>query len=139
MKLLIICFLEIALLVIFKSKTDTYLPQTDPLKESIARGSEIYTDFCMSCHLPNGKGVEKVYPPLAKSDYLMKNREESIRGIKYGQNGEITVNGKTYNSIMAALGLSDDEVADVMNYATNSWGNINDKIVTEDEVSKIKK
>ena len=69
----------------------------------------------------------------------MKNREASIKGIKYGQEGEIIVNGKKYNSNMAALGLSDDEVADVMNYITNSWGNKNDKMVTEDEVSKIKK
>ena len=69
----------------------------------------------------------------------MKKREESIRVIKYGQEGEIVVNGKTYNSNMAALGLSDDEVADVMNYITNSWGNKNNKIVTEAEVSSIKK
>uniref|UniRef100_UPI004048E596 c-type cytochrome n=1 Tax=Mariniflexile sp. TaxID=1979402 RepID=UPI004048E596 len=49
------------------------------------RGHGIYTDFCMSCHLPNGDGVESVYPPLANSDYLLKNREASIRGIKFGQ------------------------------------------------------
>lgn len=113
--------------------------QTDPLKESIQRGEEIYKDFCVSCHLPNGKGVEKVYPPLANSDYLAKNREASIRGIKYGQKGEIIVNEKTYNGYMAPMGLSNDEIADVMNYITNSWGNKNDKIVTEEEVSKIKK
>lgn len=113
--------------------------QNNVLGQSIERGNEIYTDFCMSCHLPNGEGVENVYPPLAKSDYLIKNREASIRGIKYGQEGEIVVNGKTYNSVMATLGLSDDEVADVMNYITNSWGNKNEKIVAEEEVSKIKK
>ncbi|MDD7886729.1 cytochrome c [Flavivirga sp. 57AJ16] len=113
--------------------------QTDPLKESIQRGHEIYTDFCVSCHLPNGKGVENVYPPLANSDYLIKNREASIRGIKYGQKNKIVVNGQTYNGYMAPMGLSDDEIADVMNYITNSWGNKNDKIVTEVEVSKIKK
>ncbi|GAA3624798.1 c-type cytochrome [Flavivirga jejuensis] len=114
-------------------------PPIDPLKESIQRGKEIYTDFCVSCHLPNGAGVEKVYPPLANSDYLIKNREASIKGIKYGQKGTIIVNGKTYNGNMVPMGLSDDEVADVMNYITNSWGNKNDKIVTEEEVSKIKK
>ena len=113
--------------------------QNDALKQSIERGGEIYTDFCMTCHLPNGEGVENIYPPLAKSDYLFNNREASIRGIKYGQQGEIVVNGKTYNSVMVAMGLSDDEVADVMNYITNSWGNKNDKIITEEEVSKIKK
>lgn len=137
MKLIVICLLVLSSLFVFNSKINSYTSQ-DPLKESIERGSEIYTDFCMSCHLPNGEGVENVYPPLAKSDYLMKNREASIKGIKYGQEGEIIVNGKTYNSTMAALGLSDDEVADVMNYITNSWGNKNDKIVTEAEVSSIK-
>tara|TARA_R110000868_G_scaffold382762_1_gene649405 strand:- start:988 stop:1404 length:417 start_codon:yes stop_codon:yes gene_type:complete len=138
MKLVVICLLALSSFFVCNPKTNSYTSQ-DPLQESIERGSEIYTDFCMSCHLPNGKGVENVYPPLAKSDYLMKKREESIRVIKYGQEGEIVVNGKTYNSNMAALGLSDDEVADVMNYITNSWGNKNNKIVTEAEVSSIKK
>lgn len=138
MKLIIAGTLALlSLVLVCSSQNNNY--QTDPLKKSIERGSEIYTDFCISCHLPNGNGVERIYPPLAKSDYLMKNREASIKGIKYGQEGEIIVNGKKYNSNMAALGLSDNEVADVMNYITNSWGNKNDKMVTEDEVSKIKK
>ena len=126
--------LFVTLSVIFTSNS-----QTNTLKASIERGEEIYTDFCVSCHLPNGKGVEKVYPPLANSDYLLKNREASIKGIKFGMSGEIVVNGKKYNNVMTPLGLSDDEIADVMNYISNSWGNKNDKIVTEAEVSKIKK
>jgi len=113
--------------------------QNDNLKASMERGSEIYTDFCISCHLPNGAGIEKIYPPLAKSDYLIINKEASIRAIKYGLNGEIIVNDEKYNNTMTSLGLSDDEVADVMNYISNSWGNKNDKLVTEEEVSKIKK
>lgn len=117
----------------------TTIKQNDPLKESIERGKAIYTDFCINCHLPSGLGQEKVYPPLANSDYLMNNREASIKGVKFGQEGKMVVNGKTYNNVMAPLGLSDDEVADVMNYITNSWGNTNDKMVTIEEVSKIKK
>lgn len=131
-------FFVITSLPLLNADKDNY-QQIDLLKESIKRGSDIYADFCVSCHLPNGEGVENVYPPLAKSDYLLKNREASISGIKYGQQKEIVVNGKTYNGYMAPLGLSDDEVADVMNYITNSWGNKNDKMVTEEEVSNIKK
>ena len=89
--------------------------------------------------MPSGEGVKGVFPPLAKSDYLFKNREASIRGIKFGQSGEIIVNGIKYNGVMAPMGLSDDEIADVMNYITNSWGNKNNNMVTEEEVSKIKK
>ena len=108
-------------------------------KIPIKRGKEVYTDMCVTCHLPNGEGVPKVYPPLAKSDYLMEKREASIRAIKYGIRGKIVVNDVQYRGIMANLGLYEDEVADVMNYITNSWGNENLKMITEEEVKKISK
>nr|MUH41091.1 cytochrome c [Zobellia laminariae] len=103
------------------------------------RGSEIYADFCVTCHLEEGEGIIGTFPPLAKSDYLAQNRETSIRGVKYGLQGEITVNGVTYNNIMTPLGLEDDEIADVMNYIMNSWGNFSDKTVTIEEVEAIEK
>ncbi|NAS29885.1 c-type cytochrome [Flavobacteriaceae bacterium R38] len=132
MKLFITSYLAVVSFVFFNV-------QQDPKKESIERGSLVYEDFCMTCHLASGEGLKATFPPLAKSDYLLNNREASIRGIKYGQKGEIVVNGEKYNSFMAPLGLSDDEVADVMNYILNSWGNSSDKLVTEEEVAKIKK
>ncbi|MGY5355670.1 c-type cytochrome [Wenyingzhuangia sp. IMCC45467] len=113
--------------------------QSDVLEASMERGKEIYTDFCITCHMPNGKGVKKVYPPLAESDFLAKNRKQSIKAIKYGLSGLITVNNIKYNGNMAPLGLTDDEVADVMNYISNSWGNKNEKIVTTKEVTQLKK
>lgn len=129
-----ITFLVVVVSTIFFKTT-----QNKTLQDSIKRGELVYQDFCVSCHLPNGEGVKNVYPPLAKSDYLIKNREASIHGIKYGQNGAIVVNGKTYNNVMPPMGLSDDEIADVMNYITNSWGNKNEKMITETEVNNIKK
>ncbi len=111
--------------------------QNPQLKKSIERGATVYEDFCMQCHLPDGKGVPQTYPPLDNSDYLMNKRKESIKAIKYGMSGEIIVNGKTYNTAMAPLGLTDAEVADVMNYITNAWSNKNLNMVTVNEVSKI--
>ncbi|SHJ41983.1 Cytochrome c [Arenibacter nanhaiticus] len=116
-----------------------FLFQDKELEESIKRGADIYTDFCVNCHISKGEGVEKTFPPLANSDYLLKKREESIRGIKYGQQGPIVVNGINYNGTMAPMGLEDQEIADVMNYILNSWGNKNKKLVTPEEVSKIEK
>ncbi len=107
------------------------------LMQSISRGEVIYNDLCITCHMANGKGVPKAFPPLAKSDYLEKKQIESIRSIKYGQKGEIVVNGITYNSVMAPLGLEDDEVADVMNYINNAWGNEYGSYVSKEQVSKI--
>ncbi|NNE78409.1 MAG: cytochrome c [Pricia sp.] len=103
------------------------------------RGSEIYADFCVTCHMANGEGVANTFPPLAESDYLMNNREASIHGVKYGQQGEIVVNGVTYNNVMAPMGLEDEEIADVMNYVMNSWGNTSKEMVTIEEVEAIQK
>ncbi len=113
--------------------------QDTKLKESIARGHEIYTDFCMQCHLPDGKGTPKIFPPLAGSDWLIHKRKESIRSIKYGLNGPIEVNGEPYDNAMTSLGLEDKEIADVMNYIMNSWGNTQNTMVTPEEVAKVKK
>ncbi|MCK0130856.1 cytochrome c [Flavobacteriaceae bacterium F08102] len=107
--------------------------------KSIERGEVIYEDFCMNCHMPNGEGVAGVYPPLAKSDYLVKNLEKSIYAVKFGLEGEVIVNGKTYNSVMAPLGLTDEEIADVMNYINTQWGNTTKKMLTAEEVARIKK
>lgn len=115
------------------------LAQETQLQQSIKRGKALYLDMCATCHLPNGEGVAKVYPPLAKSDYLMEKREASIKAVKYGLKGKIEVNGVAYKGMMENLGLYEDEVADVMNYITNSWGNKNDKMITEKEVLAISK
>ena len=131
-------FIILSFLVLTSCNSQSKQNPTE-FKNSIERGAEIYTDFCVTCHLPNGKGVPKVFPPLANADFLIKNREASIKAIKYGIKGKIKVNGKIYNGIMAKPGLDDDEVADVMNYINNSWGNKNSKIVTLPEVKNIKK
>jgi mono/diheme cytochrome c family protein len=107
------------------------------LKSSIKRGQLIYKDMCITCHLADGKGVHKVFPPLADSDYLRKNQNESIKGVKKGISGKITVNGETYNNVMTPLGLSNEEVADVLNYINNSWGNNIKNFVTPKKVSEL--
>lgn len=111
--------------------------QNNDLKASIVRGQELYNDLCITCHLANGEGVEGVFPPLANSDYLKNNQDSSIKALKYGMSGEITVNEVTYNGVMTSQGLSVEEVADVMNYINNSWGNKFGPEVTPEKVTKI--
>ena len=104
------------------------LAQEDSLQQSMKRGEAVYIAACASCHMPAGEGLESVFPPLAKTTYL-KNQQRAIGIILHGQEGEITVNGKKYNTPMAALPqLTDTEIADVLNYVSNSWGNKNPKI-----------
>tara|TARA_A100001011_G_scaffold156307_1_gene164794 strand:- start:351 stop:752 length:402 start_codon:yes stop_codon:yes gene_type:complete len=113
------------------------IQQSKPIKQSIVDGEEIYQDFCVQCHLGNGEGVLGIYPPLANSDYLFDDIERSIRNIKYGLSGPIIVNDQEYNSVMLNNGLDDEEVADVMNYILNNWGNKTDEIITEDRVAQV--
>lgn len=114
-------------------------PEQEQVSESYARGKEVYSDFCVTCHLPSGKGIPGNFPPLAGSDWLTNKKMESIKAIKFGLSGPIEVNGEAYNNAMTAQGLSDQEVADVMNYISNSWGNTSKKEVTLEEVKAISK
>lgn len=115
----------------------TWLFQNKPLEQSIADGKEIYQDFCLQCHLDTGKGVSGVFPPLAQSDYLLNDINLSIKGIKYGMSGPITVNGEQYNGVMQNQGMDDVEIADVMNYVINSWGNKSKEVITPERVASI--
>ena len=113
--------------------SDTH-PTQEKVSESYKRGKEVYSDFCVTCHLPSGKGIPGNFPPLAGSDWLTDKTDESIKAVKYGLSGAIVVNGENYNNVMTAQGLSDQEVADVMNYISNSWGNKLDKEITISDV-----
>ena len=124
----------IGLFIIYEG---TWLYQKKPLEQSIADGKEIYNDFCVQCHLDNGEGVSGVFPPLAKSDYLLGNVEMSIRGLKYGLSGPIVVNGEEYDGVMQNQGLDNLEIADVMNFILNNWGNESKEIITENQVANI--
>lgn len=108
-------------------------------KESISRGAEIYNNFCASCHLSGGEGIAGVFPPLKDSNWLSEKRKKTIRAVKYGLDGPISVNGEAYDNLMPALGLTDEEVADVLNYVFNSWGNRVGPPVTKEEVAAIEK
>lgn len=98
-------------------------------KESKMRGQGIYDTNCVTCHMANGEGITGAFPPLAKSDYLMADTERSIKTILEGANGAMKVNGTTYYGAMVAYNtLTDQDIADVLNYIRNSWGNEGDVI-----------
>ncbi len=92
------------------------------LKDSIERGKGIYATQCMSCHMEQGEGLEGVFPPLAKTDYL-NDKARLVKVVLLGVRGPMTINGVAYDGEMTGFTLSDEEVADVINYIRNSWGN----------------
>jgi mono/diheme cytochrome c family protein len=112
--------------------------QGSDLDASVARGKTIYNSQCVTCHREKGEGIKDVYPPLAKSDYMMANRTRSIGIVVNGLTGQITVNGAQYDGEMLSVDLPDQQVSDVLNYVRNSWGNKGDAIQPE-EVAPQKK
>lgn len=117
LKILFVFLLSIILLSSFHSN------QKFDLKASIDRGKDVYTAFCLSCHMEQGNGIEGVYPPLAQADYLMADKKRSIQQVLYGASGEMKVSGKTYSAPMNGFDLTDEQVSDVLNYVRNSWKN----------------
>ena len=110
------------------------------LPKSIERGKEVYATYCMSCHIVDGNGMPDIYPPLAKADYLKKPAATLINIILQGQSIEITVNSKKYNGQMPAQNyLSDEQIADVLNYTRNSWTNKMPVAITPAQVKALRK
>ncbi|MGL3001341.1 copper-containing nitrite reductase [Flavobacterium sp. RSSB_23] len=105
--------------------------------EQIQSGKELYGRTCFACHQSEGQGVPNAFPPLAKSDFLNANPERAIGAVLHGLSGEITVNGKKFNNVMTSQNLTDEEVADVLTYVYNSWGN-NKTVVTPAKVKAVR-
>lgn len=96
--------------------------------DQLARGRQVYEMLCQACHMPDGRGMGTALPPLAGADYLFADRDRAARVVLHGLSGPITVNGVGFNAAMPALGamLTDQQVADVLTYVFNTWGNTGD-------------
>jgi nitrite reductase (NO-forming)/hydroxylamine reductase len=90
----------------------------------VKAGESVYQTVCLACHQADGKGLPGAFPPLAGSDYLLGDKDRAVGVVVRGLEGEVVVNGIKYNSVMPAMTqLSDQEIADALTYAMNSWGN----------------
>ena len=138
--------------------SETDVPSTEPdqnqtslpswLSDQMVSGKEIYMKaapgggLCFTCHQPNGEGLAGQFPPLAGSDWVLGDKERLIKISIHGLMGEIVVNGITYNNVMAPPGippgsLTDHQIADVLTYIRNDWGN-SASAVTSFEVSAVR-
>ncbi|HRO27839.1 MAG TPA: cytochrome D1 domain-containing protein, partial [Luteimonas sp.] len=93
--------------------------------DAASDGQKAYLDNCAACHQPDGKGLAGAFPPLAGSDWLQgKTPAEVASTVLTGLEGEIVVNGVTYDSLMPAQShISDADIAAITTYVLNSWGN----------------
>ncbi len=108
--------------IVGKPKPALAAPALDAQGE---RGKKVYLGLCYACHQPDGRGLPGTFPMLAKSDFLLASRERAIGIVLQGLTGPVTVNGQTLNSAMPpqAAVLTDEQIADVLTYVFNAWGN----------------
>ena len=87
-------------------------------------GKILYSNFCQNCHMEDGSGLAGLIPPLAQSDYLETHQDQLPCIIKHGLEGEIIVNGKSYNQPMSGINqLTEAEIANIINYINSNFGN----------------
>ena len=103
------------------------------LEQQVAAGGALFNGTCSVCHQGTGLGIANVFPPLAKSDFLVADSKRAIGIVLNGKSGPVTVNGQTFNSVMPPMSqLNDDEAANILTYVLNSWGNPGGRISSSD-------
>lgn len=101
-------------------------------KRYYTSGSLVYESHCQNCHGAVGEGLSALIPPLSDSTYLRKNITTLPCVVRNGQKGPINVKGRAFDDTMPASELSPIEIAQVLTYIGNSFGN---KLSTIDEQS----
>ena len=99
----------------------------------VEKGKQVFMGLCFACHQPDGKGLPGIFPPLAGSDYLKADHDRAVRIVLKGLSGPVTVNGMSINSAMPPQEavLTDAQVADVLTFVLNSWGNTGEAVSAE--------
>ena len=110
----------------------------NPLAASIARGKKVYDKVCLSCHMVDGGGVPHLNPPLAQSSYVLGDKKRIITIVLKGMTDRIAIDDEYYSNNMAPHNdLTDQQIADVLTYIRNSFGN-KASAVTVNEVKAVR-
>jgi len=99
--------------------------------ERIEYGKRLYTITCVPCHQANAQGIPYRYPPLAESDYLNADKDRAIKVLVNGRQGPIMVNGLGFTNSMPRFPLSDEQIANVLTYVYNSFGNSGEEVMPD--------
>lgn len=98
--------------------------QSSPDKAVMQRGKKVYDTYCLTCHQADGAGVPRMNPPLVKTTYVTGDKKRLINIILKGFNESVEINGDYYDNPMPAQPqLNDQQIADVLTYVRNSFGN----------------
>jgi mono/diheme cytochrome c family protein len=116
----------------------THASAQDDLKASMERGKKVYDLTCLACHQANGSGVPNLNPPLKQTKWVLGDKDTLIKILLNGMNEEIEIDGEYFSNTMPSqAALKDEQIADVLTYIRNSFGNKADAVTVE-EVKKLR-
>ena len=128
-----------------KRKTLSHIRTPDEVSDNLEQkngestGLKLYNTYCRACHQSDGNGDDNHFPPLAGSEWVKGDKERLIKIVLNGLNGPVTVKGKTFNGMMPKNDLlSDDQVADILTYVRQSFGNTAG-VVNPEDIKKLRK
>jgi mono/diheme cytochrome c family protein len=99
-------------------------PAGSALKSSITRGQIVYAKFCLTCHQVDGSGVPNMNPPLIRTKWTLGPKTIMIQQVLKGSSGKVEIDGDTFSNTMPPLKtLTDQQIADVLTYVRNNFGN----------------
>jgi mono/diheme cytochrome c family protein len=91
---------------------------------SVDRGKLLFTTYCLTCHQADGSGVPNLNPPLIKTIWVLGNKTTLIQQLLKGSQGKVEIDGETFHNVMPSMAhLNDQQIADVLSYVRNSFGN----------------
>ena len=98
-------------------------PDQGGLVASVTRGKQVYLQQCLACHQADASGVPNMNPPLIKTKQVLGDKTALIKIVLNGLQG-VEIDGDSFNGVMAPHpDLTDQEIADVLTYIRNSFGN----------------
>ena len=117
-----------------ESQEETSLPTSSKSEETetmpvemtqmVEQGKTVYGQYCVACHQVDGNGMSGAFPPLTQTKWVEGDNAELISVLLNGMEGEITVKGEKYNNVMPKHDfLSDEDIAAVLTYVRQSFGN----------------
>ena len=93
-------------------------------KASIERGKAVYAANCLTCHQADGSGVPMMNPPLLKTKWVLGDKAVLINQVLKGSKNTVEIDGDTFHNTMPSQAhLTDEQIADVITYVRNSFGN----------------
>jgi mono/diheme cytochrome c family protein len=138
-KLAKLSLLIVVLVTSCKKKENSSETATDPVTtESIARGQIVYKQYCIACHMADGLGAPPMNPPLSGTSFVKADATTLVPIVLKGMSNQ-SVDGQKYHNVMPPMDfLTDEQIADVLTYVRNSFGN-KEGVITSEDVLLIRK